>query len=75
MKGTQNNGIWNHTARGYLENKSFLTCPILSFDFYLQNGNIFAKTVCAIRKYIKIAPELFQTKFSYLILIKIFAII
>ena len=53
----------------------FLTCPILRFDFHLQNGNIFAKTVCAIRKYSKIPPELFQIKFSYLILIEIFAII
>ena len=51
----------------------FLTCPILRFDFHLQNGNIFVKTVCAIRKYNKIPPELFQTNFSYLILIKIFA--
>ena len=53
----------------------FLTCPILHFDFHLQNGNIFVKTVCFIRKYNKIPPELFQIKFSYLILIKIFAII
>ena len=53
----------------------FLTCRILRFDFHLQNGNIFVKTVCAIRKYSKIPPELFQIKFSYLILIKIFAII
>ena len=53
----------------------FLTCPILRFDFHLQNGNIFVKTVCAIRKYSKIPPELFQIKFSYLILIEIFAII
>ena len=53
----------------------FLTCPILRLNFYLQNGNIFVKTVCAIRKHTKIAQELFQTKFSYLILIKIFAII
>ena len=52
----------------------FLTCPILHFDFHLQNGNIFVKIVCAIRKYNKIPPELFQIKFSYLILIKIFAI-
>ena len=28
----------------------FLTCPILRFDFHLQNDNIFVKTVCAIRK-------------------------
>ena len=53
---------------------SFLTCPILRFDFHLQNGNIFVKTVCAIRKYNKISPELSQIKSSYLILIKIFAI-
>ena len=53
----------------------FLTCPILRFDFHLQNGNIFVKTVCAVMKYNKIPQELFQNKFSYLILIKIFAII
>ena len=53
----------------------FQTCPILRFDFHLQNGNIFVKTVCAIRKYNKIPPELFQIKFSYLKLVKIFAII
>ena len=52
----------------------FLTCPILRFDFHLQNGNIFVKTVFAIRKYSKIPPEPFQIKFSCLILIKIFAI-
>ena len=51
------------------------TCPILRFDFHLQNGNIFEKTVCAIRKYNKIPPELFEIKFSYLKLVKIFAII
>ena len=49
----------------------FSTCPILCFDFHLQNGNIFVKTLCAIRKYNKIPPQLFQIKFSYLILIKI----
>ena len=49
--------------------------PFLRFDFHLQNGNIFVKTVCAIRKYDKIPQELFQIKFSYLILIKRFAII
>ena len=53
----------------------FLTCPILRFNFHLQNGNIFAKTVCAIRKFNKILPELFRIKFSYLKLIEIFAII
>ena len=53
----------------------FLTCPILRFDFRLQNSNIFVKTVCAIRKFNKIPPELCQIKFSYLILIKIFAIV
>ena len=53
---------------------SFLTCPILRFDFHLQNGNIFVETVSAIRKYNKIPPELFQIEFSYLILIKKFAI-
>ena len=53
----------------------FLTCPILRFDFHLQNGNIFVRTVCAIRKYNKISPELFQIKFSYLKPVKIFTII
>ena len=53
----------------------FLTCHILRFDFHLKNGNIFVKSICAIRKYNKIPPELFQIEFSYLILIKIFAII
>ena len=53
----------------------FLTCAILRFDLHLQNGNIFVKTVFAIRKYDKIPPEFFQIKFSYLILIKTFAII
>ena len=53
----------------------FLTCPILRFDFHIKNGNIFAKTICAIRKYNKIPAEFFQIKFSYLILIKILAII
>ena len=53
----------------------FSTCPILHCDFHLQNGNIFVKTVYTIRKYNKIPPELFQIKFSYSVLIKIFAII
>ena len=52
----------------------FLNCPILRFDFHVKNSNIFAKTVCAVRKFHKIPPEL-QIKFSYLILIKIFEII
>ena len=38
----------------------FLNCPILRFDFHLQNSNIFAKSVCAVRKYNKIPLELFQ---------------
>ena len=53
----------------------FLTCPILPFNFHFQTSNIFVKSVCAIRKYNKIPPELFQMKFSYLILIEILAII
>ena len=53
----------------------FLTGPILRFDFHLQKGNILVKTVCAIRNYNRNVPELFQMKFSYLILNKIFAII
>ena len=61
--------------KGIEKIRPLLTCSILRFDFHLQNGNIFVKTVCAIRKYNKIPPELFQIKFSYLILIKIFAII
>ena len=60
--------------KGIEKRSPFLTCPILRFDFHLQNGNIFIKTVCAIRKYSKIPSELFQIKFSYVILIKIFAI-
>ena len=52
-----------------------LTCPILCFDFHLQNGNTFVKTVSAIGKYNKIPLVLFRIKFSYLILIKIFAVI
>ena len=52
-----------------------ITYSILRFDFHLQSGNIFVKTVCIIRKHSKIPPELFQIKFSYLILIKIFTII
>ena len=51
------------------------TCPILRFELHLQNGNTFAKTVCAIGKYNKIPPKLFQIKFSYLRLVEIFAII
>ena len=61
--------------KGIEKRSPFLTCPILHFDFHLQNGNIFLKTVCTIRKYSKIPPQLFQIKFSYLMLIKIFAII
>ena len=39
----------------------FKTCPILRFDFHLQNGNIFVKTVCAIRKYNKIPQSFFKS--------------
>ena len=53
----------------------FLNCPILRFDFHLQNSNTFVKTVCAIRNYNNIRPELFQIKFSHLIFIKMFAVI
>ena len=72
-KGIQNNGIWNHTAKGYWENKPFLNRSILPFDVHLQNSNIFAKTVCTVRKfsYLKFS----HVKFSYFMLIKIFAII
>ena len=48
---------------------------ILRFDFHEQNGNIFVKTAGTIRKYNKVPLHLFQIKFSYLIFIKIFAII
>ena len=47
-------------------------CKTESLLIFLQ---IFVKTVCAIRKYSKIPPELFQIKFLYLILIKILTII
>ena len=53
----------------------FLNCPNLGFDFHLQNDNIFVRTVCTIRNYNKIPPGAVSNKFSYLILIKIFAII
>ena len=59
-----------------IEKKSlFETSPILCFEFHLQNGNIFVKTVYAISKYNKVPAEIFQIKFSCLSLIKIFAII
>ena len=45
--------------KGIEKTRSFLTCPILRFDIHLRNCNIFVKTVCAIRKYNKIPPELF----------------
>ena len=53
----------------------FLTCSILRFDVHLQNGKIFVKTFCAIRKYNKFPLELFQIRVCYSVLIKIFAII
>ena len=65
-KGIQNNGILNHTANKYWENKAFLTSLILRF--------IFVKTVSIARKY-KIPPEVFEIKFLYLVLIKVFAIL
>ena len=61
--------------KGIEQISPFLTCLILRFEFHLQNGNIFAKTACAVRKFNKILLVLFQIKFSYLILIKIFAMI
>ena len=30
-KGIQNNGIWNHTAKGYWKNKSFINLPNVMF--------------------------------------------
>ena len=41
----------------------FLTCPILCFNFHLQNGNILVKTICATGKYNKIPPEFFKSTF------------
>ena len=61
--------------KGVGEKSPFQACPILRFEFHLQNGNSFVTTVCAIGKYNKISPELFQKKFSYLRLVEIFAII
>ena len=60
--------------KGIEKIRPFLTGPILRFDFHLQSGNIFVKTVCTIRKFNKIPLELFQIKFSYLKLVKILAI-
>ena len=60
--------------KGIGKKSPFQTCPILHYEFHLQNGNIFVKTVCAVGKYNKIPPELFQIKFSYLRLVEIFAI-
>ena len=65
----------NILQKGIGKISPFQTCPILRFDFHLQNVNIFVKTVCAIRKYNKIPPELFQIKFSYLKLVRIFTIV
>ena len=61
--------------KGIEKTNPFLNCPILRFDFHLQNSNTFVKAVCAIRNYNNIRPELFQIKFSYLIFIKMFAVI
>ena len=30
-KGIQNKGIWNHTAKGYWENRPFLNLPYFTF--------------------------------------------
>ena len=73
-KGMQNNGIWNHTAKGYWENNPFLNLPFLRFDFHLQNGNFFLKTISPIKIHNKTLQGLFQIKNSWLIFIKIFAI-
>ena len=55
----------------------FWTYLVLHFDFPLRKGNIFIKTVSAIKKYNIIPTEQVfpQIKFSYLIFIKIFAIL
>ena len=45
--------------KGIEKISSFLTCSLLRFDFHLENGNIFVKIVCAIRKIRKFHPELF----------------
>ena len=46
-KGIQNNGIWNHTAKGYWENKSFFKLPYFAFwlTFIKTVYNIFVKTL------------------------------
>ena len=31
-KGIQNNDIWNHTAKGYWENKPFLNLPYFTLQ-------------------------------------------
>ena len=59
-KGIQNNGIWNHTANRYLENKP-LTCPILHFNFHLQNGNIFAKLFALLGNTLKFPHSFFKS--------------
>ena len=52
-KGIQNNGIWNHTAKGYWGNKPLYNSPNLTFWLSFINCNIFVKTICPIRKYTK----------------------
>ena len=66
MQKVYKTGILDHTANKYWENKAFLTSLILCF--------IFVKTVSIVRKY-KIPPEVFEIKFLYLVLIKVFAIL
>ena len=41
--------------------RPFQTCLILLSDFHLQNGNIFAKSICATRKYNKIPWSFFKS--------------
>ena len=55
-KGIQNNGIWNHNAKGYWEKALF---KLALFHVSSSIYNIFVKTVCVVRKYNKILPELF----------------
>ena len=75
VEGNTKYWYWNHAAKAYLQNMSFLNLPNFTFQLPLANNNIFVKTVCAIKNYDKPPPELFQINFSYLIFIKIFAII
>ena len=45
--------------KGIGKKSPFQTCPILRFEFRLQNGGSFVKTVCTIGEYNKIPSFLF----------------